>query len=175
MGGGSSNSQALRLGLWFRYWFGQRLAPYHGTPPHVARRMLQLARVNAADRVVDLGCGDARLLIAAAKHHGAHGYGVELDSDLFQAGVRSVQEEGLAHMITLEQRDAFTVDLSTATVVVLYLTVKGNSKLYPRLVQQLPVGARVVSFCWPFENLEPSSKTKADGIDVFLYEFNKVR
>ncbi|KAL3689152.1 hypothetical protein R1sor_015461 [Riccia sorocarpa] len=172
MGGGGSNSQALRLGLWVRYWLGQRLAPYHGTPPHVARRMLQLARVSANDRVVDLGCGDARLLIAAAKHHGAHGYGVELDSELFTAGKRAVEEEGLAHMITIEQKDACTVDLSTATVVALYLTVKGNMKLYPKLVQQLPSGARVVSFCWPFENLEPSGTARVDGIDLFLYEFN---
>lgn len=54
----------MRLGLWMRYWAGLRLAPYHGTPHHVARRMLQLAGVNATDLVVDLGCGDARLLIA---------------------------------------------------------------------------------------------------------------
>ncbi|KAL2631297.1 hypothetical protein R1flu_015983 [Riccia fluitans] len=173
MGGGVANSQALRLGLWVRYWLGQRLAPYHGTPPHVARRMLQLARVTAKDRVVDLGCGDARLLIAAAKHHGAHGYGVELDSELFSAGMRAIGKEGLAHVITIEQKDAFMVDLSTATVVALYLTVKGNMKLYPKLVEELPPGARVVSFCWPFENLEPSNTARVDGIDLFLYEFNK--
>ncbi|CAM6085796.1 unnamed protein product [Calypogeia fissa] len=128
-----SSSQAMRLGLWFRYWAGFRLAPYHGTPHHVARRMLQLAGVNSNDKVVDLGCGDARLLILAAKYHGAHGYGVELDSKLFEEGSKAVEAEGLTHMVTLEQKDAFLVDLSTATVVTLYLTVKGNNSGYCRL------------------------------------------
>lgn len=115
------------------------------------------------------------IVCPAAKQHGARGYGVELDPKLFEEGAKAVEAEGLTHMVTLEQKDAFLVDLSAATVVTLYLTVKGNSKLYPKLCQQLPAGARVVSFCWPFENVEPSRTTRVDGINLFLYNFNNRR
>ncbi|KAG0571115.1 hypothetical protein M758_6G203000 [Ceratodon purpureus] len=167
--------QKLRLGLWLRYWAGLRLAPHVGTPAHVAHRMLKLAQVGPADRVVDLGCGDARLLIAAAKDYGAQGYGVELDPALFAEAERAVAKERLNHLITLERKDAFTVDLTKATVVTLYLSTNGNARLLPMMRQQLPSGARVVSFCWPFEALEPSTVAKVDGISLYLYRFNGLK
>lgn len=110
--------------------------------------------------------------MAAAKKYGAQGYGVELDPLLFAEAERAVAQEGLNHLITLERRDAFTVDLTKASVVALYLSTKGNSRLLPMLCQQLPAGSRVVSFCWPFEALKPSLVTKVDGINLYLYRFN---
>ncbi|KAH8972254.1 hypothetical protein BDL97_02G185600 [Sphagnum fallax] len=163
--------QQLRLGLWMRYWAGLRLAPHVGTPSHVGKRMLQLASVGPQDHVVDLGCGDGRLLIAA-KLYGAKCYGVELDPQLFEEAQRAVAQEGMGHLINIERRDAFSVDLSKASVVTLYLSVQGNSRLLPMLQQQLPPGARVVSFCWPFEALEPARVTQVDGINLYLYKFN---
>lgn len=108
----------------------------------------------------------------AAKDYGAQGYGVELDAALFAEAESAVAKENLKHLITLERKDAFTVDLTKATVVTLYLSTKGNARLLPMMRQQLPPGARVVSFCWPFEALEPSQVTKVDGINLYLYRFN---
>jgi hypothetical protein len=108
----------------------------------------------------------------AAKNYGAQGYGVELDAALFAEAERAVAKESLKHLITLERKDAFTVDLTKATVVTLYLSTKGNARLLPMMRQQLPPGARVVSFCWPFEALEPSTVIKVDGISLYLYRFN---
>lgn len=166
---------ALRLGLWLRYWAGFRLAPFVPTPVHVARRMLDLARVHSSDLVYDLGCGDARLLVAAAKFHGAKGYGVELDPQLFMEAKNAVTTQNLDHMITLEQRDASEVHLGAATVVTLYLSEKGNLKLLPKLREELPAGARVVSFCWSIEGVQPSSSTRVDGINLYLYDTSSLR
>lgn len=80
--------------------------------------------------------------------------------------------EKLQHLITLEQKIALTVDLTKATVVTLYLSTKDNARPLPMMRQQLPPGARVVSFCWPFETLEPSTVTKLNGISLYLYRFN---
>ncbi|MCO5547505.1 hypothetical protein L7F22_000955 [Adiantum nelumboides] len=166
---------ALRLGLWMRYLLGFRLAPFVATPPHVARRMLQLASLRPSDFVYDLGCGDARLLIAAAKLYGVKGYGVELDSQLFREAKESVTKEQLDHIIALEQRDAFEVDLTPATVLTLYLSEKGNLKLLPKMRRELRAGARVVSFCWAIAGVKPSATTRVDGIDLFLYDTNTLR
>ncbi|KAI5075769.1 hypothetical protein GOP47_0009845 [Adiantum capillus-veneris] len=165
---------ALRLGLWMRYFLGFRLAPFVPTPPHVARRMLQLANLRPSDLVYDLGCGDARLLIAA-KVYGAKGYGVELDSQLFREAKESVTKEQLGHMISLEQRDAFEVDLTPATVLTLYLSEKGNLKLLPKMRRELCASARVVSFCWAIAGVKPSATTRVDGINLFLYDVNTLR
>ena len=112
------------------------------------------------------------LTVAAAKKYGAQGYGAELDPALYAEAERAVSKEGLNHLITVECRDAFTVDLTNASVVTLYLSTKGNGRLLPLLRQQLPSGARVVSFCWPFEALEPSAVSRVDGINLYLYRFN---
>lgn len=112
------------------------------------------------------------LTVAAAKKYGVQGYGVELDPALHAEAVRAVSKEGLNHLITVERRDAFTADLTNASVVTLYLSTKGNGRLLPLLRQQLPSGARVVSFCWPFEALEPSAVSRVDGINLYLYRFN---
>jgi hypothetical protein len=78
----------------------------------------------------------------------------------------------MGHLISIERRDAFSVDLSKASVVTLYLNLKGNSHLLPMLQQQLPSGARVVSFCWQLEALESACVTQVDGINLYLYKFN---
>lgn len=97
---------------------------------------------------------------------------MELDAALFAEAEQAVAKENLQHLITLERKDAFTVDLTKATVVTLYLSTNGNARLLPMMRQQLPPGARVVSFCWPFEALKPSTVTTVDGIRLYLYRFN---
>ena len=100
---------------------------------------------------------------------------MELDPALFTEAEKAVAKGRLNHLITLERKDAFTVDLTKATVVTLYLSTSGNARLLPMMRQQLPPGARVVSFCWPFEALEPSVVAKVDGINLYLYTFNGFR
>ncbi|KAJ7526689.1 hypothetical protein O6H91_16G018600 [Diphasiastrum complanatum] len=162
--------EGLRLGLWMRYWAGFRLAPFVPTPFHVAHRMLDLASVKPSDFVMDLGCGDGRLLITAAKKYGAKGFGVELDPHLFREAQKAIRREGLCHMISVQLQDALQVDLTRATVVTLYLSEKGNDQLLPKLQCELGNGARVVSFCWPFSKLDPSLVKRVDGINLYLYE-----
>eukprot|EP01018_Ginkgo_biloba_P014051 Gb_40676 [translate_table: standard] len=160
----------LRLGLWVKYLAGLRLAPFVPTPYHVAKAMLRLADVKSSDFVIDLGCGDARLLISAAKFHGAKGYGVEMDPDLFKEAVSAIEREGLAHMISVQQKDALDTDLHNASVVTLYLSDAGNAKILPNLQKQLPENGRVVSFCWPFKDVNPLRVERVDGIGVYLYD-----
>eukprot|EP00897_Mesotaenium_endlicherianum_P003272 jgi/Mesen1/2973/ME000176S02015 len=165
--------QGLWLGTWLRYLTGNRLAPFVPTPTHVGRQMLELARVQPQDYVFDLGCGDGRLLVAAAKQFGAKGHGVELNEELLKEAEAAVKAEGLSHCITLSHQDATTVDLSEASVVVLYLSETGNSRLLPRMRKQLRPGSRVVSFCWAFEeSFKPSAIKHVDGIPIFLYNFD---
>eukprot|EP00253_Pinus_taeda_P030287 PITA_30287 len=166
--------RGLRLGLWVKYLAGFRLAPFVPTPHHVAKAMLRLADVKSSDFVVDLGCGDARLLISAAKDRGAKGYGVEMDGELFKEAVRAIGKEGLSHMISVHQKDAMDAELHMASVVTLYLSDAGNAKILPKLQHQLPPNGRVVSFCWPFKGINPLRVERVDGIAVYLYDFNRL-
>eukprot|EP00850_Spirogloea_muscicola_P011564 SM000072S21198 [mRNA] locus=s72:246127:247355:- [translate_table: standard] len=171
-----SAGQGLWLASWARYLVGARLAPFVPTPHHVAAAMLALAAVGPGDAVLDLGCGDGRLLIAAAKLHGARGHGVELDPKLLAAAQKAVSQQGLGASVTLSLQDAESADLSAASVVTLYLSERGNRRLLPRLRQQLRPKARVVSFCWSFGNdIMPSAMRRVDGIPLYLYTAQALR
>jgi tRNA A58 N-methylase Trm61 len=161
--------ERLWLGTWLRFWFGTRAAPYVPTPSHVGLKMLKLAQVTKDDVVFDLGCGDGRLLLQAAKLYGARCHGVELNEELLQHAEKTVAKANLTHLVKLTRQDIFKVDLSPATVVLLYLTPRANRQLLPLLQRQLRPGARLVSFCWRFETLEAKAVAKADGIPIFLY------
>ncbi|MBI2219487.1 MAG: methyltransferase domain-containing protein [Candidatus Rokubacteria bacterium] len=121
------------------------LAEYVTTPPEIVLRMLELAGVTKDDVVYDLGSGDGRIPILAAKRYGAHGVGVEIDEKLIALSRRNAEGERVAHLVDFRHQDALTVDLSGATVVTLYLGVEANQRLRPALRSQLRRGARVVS------------------------------
>jgi hypothetical protein len=108
--------------------------------------------------------------LVAAKLYGAKGYGVELDPALFAEAKQAIAKENLQHMISVEQKDALDADLTTATVVALYLSEGGNLKLLPKMRRELSAEARVVSFCWSIPGLTPSRTRKVDGIPIFLYD-----
>lgn len=120
-------------------------APYVPTPQHVARKMLQLGNVSSTDVVYDLGSGDGRIVIMAAKEFGARGVGVEIDSQLVQRARRKAQQAGVADRVEFRQGDLFETDLRDATVVTLYLWPTMNNRLRPKLQRELAPGARVVS------------------------------
>jgi len=119
--------------------------PYIVTPQRVAERMLEVAKVTAADHVIDLGSGDGRIVLAAAKRFGASGLGVELRADLVALSQRTAEREGVAARARFAQQDALVTDLSKATVLTLYLGPELNEKLMPRILSSMRPGARVVS------------------------------
>jgi predicted RNA methylase len=121
------------------------LGAFVPTPPEVVERMLELAETTKDDVVYDLGSGDGRIVILAAKRYGARGVGVEIDPRLVWFSDRAAKREGVTHLVRFLHQDALTVDVSPATVVTLYLTPEANLSLRPMLQKQLRPGARVVS------------------------------
>jgi SAM-dependent methyltransferase len=119
--------------------------PYVPTRPEVVDAMLALGAVTGRDVVYDLGCGDGRIVIAAAKRFGARGLGVEIDRELVSRAIANAQWEGVADRAKFALQDLFDLDLRPATVVMLYLSVEINVRLRPRLLAQLRPGSRIVS------------------------------
>ena len=121
------------------------LAPYMATPQEVVDRMLQMAEVTKGDVVYDLGSGDGRLVITAAKRYGARGVGIDIDPALITLSRANARKEGVENLVEFREQDALTVDISPASVVTLYLLSGANLKLRPTLQKQLRPGSRVVS------------------------------
>src|SRR5262245_27847630 len=132
-----------------------RLAPSSATPPDVVDRMLMLANVGPDDIVYDLGCGDGRIVIAAAKNFGARGVGIDIDPRLIAQADASALAAGVTDRVKFAVQDALTVDVTPATVVTLYLLAASNVKLRPILTKQLRPGARIVSHNYPIGDWEP--------------------
>jgi len=122
----------------------QRLAPYVPSPAPVVERMLELADLKPGETVYDLGCGDGRVLITAARDFHAKGVGVEISPDIAREAQKQVDRLGLKNRVTIILGDLLKVDLRPADVVTLYLLTSSNELLKPAL-QQLRAGARVVS------------------------------
>ena len=151
---------------------GQSLAPYVPTPQDVVERMLTLAHVGAKDVVIDLGSGDGRLVVTAAKKFGAHGIGIDIDPARIAEGNANAAKAGVTHLVEFRQQDALEADLSKATVVTLYLLSSSNVKLRPRLLSQLKPGARIVSHQFGMGDWQPDKVdtfTDANGTSRTLY------
>lgn len=118
---------------------------YVATPHEVVDRMLSEAKVRAGDVVYDLGCGDGRMVIAAAKKFGTRGVGIDLDPARIKEARANAKAQGVDKMVTFRVADLFATDLREATVVMLYLLPEVNRRLKPKLFAELAPGARVVS------------------------------
>ena len=150
-------------------------APFVATPPDVVDRMLTLARVGRQDVVYDLGCGDGRIVIAAARNYGARGVGIDIDPVRIEEAQANARRAGIEHLVSFKVQDALETDVSQATVVTLYLVSALNVKLRPRLAAQLRPGARVVSHNFAIGDWEPDVVdvfTSADGLSRTLYLWN---
>lgn len=151
------------------------LAPFVPTPMDVVDRMLTLAKVGPEDVVYDLGCGDGRIVIAAAQKFGARGVGVDIDASLINQAEAQAIAAGVANRVEFRIQDAMTVDVSDATVVTLYLLSASNVKLRPRLTKQLRKGARIVSHSFAIGDWEPDvvdGFRDAQGTARTLYLWN---
>lgn len=135
--------------------------PYVPTAKSVVRQMLETANVTENDVVYDLGSGDGRIPIMAAKEFGARGVGIEIDSALVARARRKAKEEGVADKVEFRQKDFFNVDLSDATVVTLYLWPEINIKLRPKLLKDLDPGDRIVSHDFMMGEWEPEQSVDA--------------
>ena len=135
-------------------------APFVTTPEDVVERMLALAGTGPADHVVDLGSGDGRIVIAAAKLHGARGLGVDIDSKLVEISRDNARRAGVANLVQFEERDVLLTDLSRATVVTIYLLPSLIDRLQPKLLDELRPGARIVSHAFAMKGWRPDRVEK---------------
>ena len=136
--------------------------PFVPTPPEVVDRMLELAEVKKGDVVYDIGSGDGRIVISAAKKYGVRAVGIEIDRDLVERSRAQAGVEGVDHLVEIRQQDALTADLTRATVVTLYMMPEFNAKLRPNL-EKLKPGARVVSHDFGIEGWAPAKVERLPG------------
>jgi len=143
--------------------------PYLPTPPDVVDAMLAFAQVTADDVVYDLGSGDGRIVIAAARRYKARGVGVEIDPKLVAVARDNVANAGVRDLVTIVQADVFLTDLSRATVVTLYLLPDINEKLRPKLLRELRPGTRIVSHDFVMGAWRPEATTRIRDRSLWLW------
>ena len=132
--------------------------PFITSPDSVTQEMLRIANVGPNDHLIDLGSGDGRIVILAAKRHGASGLGVEVDPRLVQSSQQNAQAAGVAQRVRFLEQDLFKTDFTPATVVTLYLLPDVNLKLRPSLLSLKP-GTRIVSHDWDMGDWKPDQST----------------
>ena len=139
------------------------------TPPDVVDAMLKLAKVTSSDLVYDLGSGDGRIPIAAAKAYGARGVGIEIDPERVREATGNARSNGVADKVTFRTEDLFTADISPATVVTLYLLPSLNLKLAGKLMKDLKPGTRIVSHAFDMGGWKPQQTQTVSGRPIYLW------
>lgn len=142
---------------------------YVPTPTDVVEAMLDAAKVSSSDIVYDLGCGDGRIVITAAKKYGARGVGIDIDPQRIKEATANAQQSGVADNVRFLQADLFETDISEASVVTLYLLASLNLKLRPKLLRELKPGTRVVSHAFDMGDWKPEQELNVHGRRVFLW------
>jgi len=142
------------------------------TPHDVVAKMLELAQVKKTDLVYDLGCGDGRIVIAAAKKYGCKAVGFDIDPVRVEEAQANVKKNKVEHLVTIEHEDIFTLDLSPANVITLYLLPSLNVKLIPQL-EKLRPGSRIVSHDFDMRGVKPDKvvnlSSNDNGISHTIY------
>jgi SAM-dependent methyltransferase len=146
---------------------------YVATPPDVVDAMLKAANVKATDIVYDLGCGDGRIVITAAKAYGARGVGIDIDLQRIKEATANAQQAGVADRVRFLEADLFEASISEATVVTLYLLPSLNLKLRAKLMRELKPGTRVVSHAFDMGDWKPEQELNINGRRVFLWTIPK--
>jgi SAM-dependent methyltransferase len=143
--------------------------PYVHTPNPVVEGMLKLAGVTKDDIVYDLGCGDGRIVITAARIYGAHGVGIDIDPERVAEARGNAAKEGVERLVKFEEKDLFDADIHEATVVTLYLLPAVNRKLRPKLLKDLKPGTRIVSNTFDMGDWKPDKEDHVDGRHLYLW------
>jgi predicted RNA methylase len=143
------------------------------TPNETVDKMLQMAEVKKGDILYDLGCGDGRIVIAAAKKYGVKAIGVDIDPERVKESLANVKKEGVGHLVTIKQADIFELDFSDANVVTMYLLPELNVKLMPKLAKLKP-GTRIVSHDFDMKGAKPKETVNVEtdrGYDSTVYKW----
>jgi SAM-dependent methyltransferase len=144
--------------------------PYFPTPDQAVDAMLKLAGTGPSDVVYDLGCGDGRIVITAAKFFGARGVGIDIDPSPLRMAVSSARRAGVEDRVRFVRGDLFEADIREATVVTLFLLENVNRRLLPKLLRELEPGTRVVAYRYGFGDAWPPEKTvQAGGRTIYFW------
>ena len=146
-----------------------RDVPFVPTPEKVVERMLEIAKVGPNDLVYDLGSGDGRIVIAAAKKHGARGVGIDIDPERVKEARANARSAGVSDRVEFREADLFKTDLSEATVVTLYLLSSVNLQLRPKLLSELKPGTRIVSHAFDMGDWKPLRTEKVGSSTVYYW------
>jgi SAM-dependent methyltransferase len=145
-------------------------APFVPTAHPVVDAMLKLAHTKKTDVVYDLGCGDGRIVIAAAKRYGTHGVGIDINPERIREANANARREGVQDLVRFEERNVYDADLREATIVMLYMLPEINLKLQPKLRRELKPGARIVSHAFDMGSWKPSKRKDLEGERIFLWK-----
>ncbi len=149
------------------------VAPYVPTPWHVVDQMIEVAEVSRDDLVYDLGSGDGRILLRAAKQRGARGVGFEINPVLVDEARAALSAAGVQDRVEIYQRDIFDADLRPATVVTLFLITAAHRQLRPKLLEELRPGTRIACYRWEIPDWNPSKtvtvSVSGSAHPVYLY------
>ncbi|HWR52599.1 MAG TPA: class I SAM-dependent methyltransferase [Bryobacteraceae bacterium] len=143
--------------------------PYVPTPPEVVEAMLKLGSVKQGDILYDLGCGDGRIVITAAKKYGAKGTGIDINPERIKEAEENAKQEGVTGRVRFLEKNLFEADFHDATVVTLYLLPDVNLRLRPRLLSQLKPGARIVSHSFDMGEWKPDKTVEIDHRRLHLW------
>ena len=139
------------------------------TPPEVVDQMLKMANVKKDDVLYDLGSGDGRIPIAAAKQFGVRAVGIDIDPERIKEAEQNAQTAGVSKLVKFRNEDLFTANISEATVVTLYLLDSLNEKLRPKLWRELKPGTRIVSHAFRMGDWQPEKTADVNGRQVFFW------
>lgn len=153
-----------------QFEYGEGLdVPYVPTPPEVVQGMLKLAGVTSKDFVIDLGCGDGRIVVAAVKDFGARGLGYDLNPERIKEAKENAKNAGVDGKAQFLEKNIFDAEIKDATVVTMYLLPSVNEKLKPRLLKELKPGTRLVSHAFLMGDWKPEKEIDVNGRKVYFW------
>ena len=157
------------IALWAQEEENNRDVPYVPTPEKVVEEMLNLASVKKSDVVYDLGSGDGRIVITAARKYGVKGVGVDIDPERIAEANENARAAGVTHLVEFHKNDLFKEDISQATVVTLYLLPQVNLRLKPKLFKELKPGTRIVSHSFDMGDWKPDQQLDVEGRKIYFW------
>jgi SAM-dependent methyltransferase len=142
---------------------------YVPTPQNVVDAMLKLANVHSGDVIYDLGCGDGRIVVTAAKQFGVRGIGIDINPERIAEARENAQSNGVTNRVTFRNEDLFEADIKEASVVTLYLLTSLNLKLRPKLWRDLKPGTRIVSHSFDMGDWKPEKQMEVNGHTIYFW------
>jgi SAM-dependent methyltransferase len=143
--------------------------PYVPTPQPVVDKMLEMAQVKDGDVVYDLGCGDGRIIVTAAKQHGAKGIGVDIDPERIKECHENAKAAGVEDKVKFIQQDLFTMEFKDANVLAMYLLPSVNVKLRPKILSDMKPGSRVVSHSFDMDDWQPDDVQEVESSTIYYW------